>query len=170
MGRMIDFTIPPDLEDVRSRVASFVREEVLPAEREASGEAFDRTLVGLRERARGSGLWTPHLPTQWGGMGLGALGMALVSQECGVSALASLALNAMAPDEGNMHLLLEAGTDEQRERYLRPLAGAEVRSCFAMTERGVAGSDPTLIRTRAVPDGGGWVLDGGKWFITGANG
>src|ERR671910_2786410 len=155
MGRMIDFTIPPYLEDVRSRVASFVREEVLPAEREASGEAFDRALVRLRERARGSGLWTPHLPTQWGGMGLGALGMALVSQECGVSALASLALNAMAPDEGNMHLLLEAGTDEQRERYLRPLAGAEVRSCFAMTER-AAGSDPTMLRARATVEGDGW--------------
>jgi acyl-CoA dehydrogenase len=95
--------------------------------------------------------------------------MALVSQECGVSGLSSLALNAMAPDEGNMHLLLHAGSDEQKERYLRPLAAAEVRSCFAMTEQ-AAGSDPTLLRTRAVEDGDGWVIDGEKWFITGAAG
>ncbi|MDQ4004870.1 MAG: acyl-CoA dehydrogenase family protein, partial [Actinomycetota bacterium] len=115
-------------------------------------------------------LWTPHLPPEWGGLGLGALGMALVSQECGVSYLASLALNAMAPDEGNMHLLLEAGTDAQKERYLRPLAAAEVRSCFAMTEREVSGSDPTGLSTRAVEDGEGWVIDGEKWFISGADG
>jgi alkylation response protein AidB-like acyl-CoA dehydrogenase len=95
--------------------------------------------------------------------------MALISQECGTSALASLALNAMAPDEGNMHLLLHAGTEEQKETYLRPLAGAEMRSCFAMTER-AAGSDPTMLRTTATADGDGWVLDGEKWFISGANG
>jgi alkylation response protein AidB-like acyl-CoA dehydrogenase len=95
--------------------------------------------------------------------------MALVSEECGASGMASLALNAMAPDEGNMHLLLHAGTDDQKERYLRPLAVADVRSCFAMTER-AGGSDPRALRTRAVRDGDDWVLDGEKWFITGADG
>jgi acyl-CoA dehydrogenase len=96
--------------------------------------------------------------------------MALISQELGVSALAPLALNCMAPDEGNMHLLLHAGTEAQRERFLRPLAEGKVRSCFAMTERDVASSDPTQLRTTAVRDGDGWVLDGEKWFITGASG
>lgn len=172
---MIDFTVPPELEDVRARVAGFVRDEVLPVEAglEASpdrGRAFDASLERLRATARASGLFDPHLPPEWGGLGLGALGMALVSQECGASGLASLALNCMAPDEGNMHLLLHAATNEQRERYLRPLAEGRTRSCFAMTERDVASSDPAQLRTSAKPDGDGWVLEGEKWFITGANG
>lgn len=166
---MVDFSIPPELDELRRRVAAFVRDEVLLVEPEVTAETFDDVLEQLREKARGGGLWTPHLPVEWGGLGIGPLGMALVSQECGVSGLASLALNAMAPDEGNMHLLLHAGTREQKDRYLRPLAAAEVRSCFAMTER-AAGSDPTLLRTRAVRDGDGWVIDGEKWFITGAAG
>ncbi|HEX2030291.1 MAG TPA: acyl-CoA dehydrogenase family protein [Actinomycetota bacterium] len=166
---MIDFTIPPDLEEVRSRVAAFVRDVVLPQEAAVTEENFEEVLTPLREEARAAGLWTPHLPREWGGLGLGPLGMALVSQECGGSYLASLALNAMAPDEGNMHLLVHAGTDDQKERYLRPLADGRVRSCFAMTER-AAGSDPTMLRTRAAPDGDGWVIDGEKWFISGAAG
>lgn len=166
---MVDFSIPPELDELRRRVAGFVRDEVLPVEGDVTDEDFDRILEGLRKKARDAGLWTPHLPEEWGGLGVGPLGMALVSQECGVSGLASLALNAMAPDEGNMHLLLHAGTEEQKERYLRPLAAAEVRSCFAMTEQ-AAGSDPTLLRARAVEDGDGWVIEGEKWFISGANG
>ena len=167
---MIDFEIPTELEDVRSRVAAFVRDEVLPAEPGVTEDTFDSALTELRKKARDAGLWTPHLPPEWGGLGLGALGMALVSQELGVSGLASLALNCMAPDEGNMHLLLEAGTPEQQERYLRPLAAGEVRSCFAMTERDVASSDPRQLRARAVRDGDDWVIDGEKWFTSGAAG
>jgi acyl-CoA dehydrogenase len=167
---VIDFEVPDELEEVRRRVAEFVRGEVLPAEADVDDDTFESALTDLRKKAREAGLWTPHLPPEWGGLGLGALGMALVSQELGVSALASLALNAMAPDEGNMHLLLEAGTVEQQERYLRPLAAADVRSCFAMTEREVASSDPRQLRTRAVRDGDEWVIDGEKWFVSGAAG
>ncbi len=167
---MIDFTLPPELEELRDRVASFVRDEVVPVEGRVEDGGDERRLGDLRARARAAGLWNPHLPPEWGGLGLGALGMALVSQELGASGLASLALNCMAPDEGNMHLLLHAADEEQKERYLRPLADATVRSCFAMTERDVASSDPTQLRTTARPDGDGWVLDGEKWFITGANG
>lgn len=168
---MIDFTIPPELDDLRTRVAEFIRDEVLPVEAEAADEeSLDEVLEPLRKKARDAGLWTPHLPPEWGGLGVGPLGMALISQECGASYLASLAINAMAPDEGNMHLLLHAGTEAQKERYLRPLAAAQVRSCFAMTEREVSGSDPTALRTRAVRDGDGWVIDGEKWFISGADG
>src|SRR5207237_4466671 len=114
---VIDFEIPAELEDVRARVAAFVRDEVLPAEPGVTDDTFDSVLTELRKKARDAGLWTPHLPLKWGGLGLGAMGMALVSQELGVSGLASLALNCMAPDEGNMHVLLEAGTPEQLERY-----------------------------------------------------
>jgi acyl-CoA dehydrogenase len=167
---VIDFTIPQELEDVRSRVASFVRDEVIPVEADIDRTNLDERLAGLRTKARAAGLWNPHLPAEWGGLGLGALGMALVSQELGVSLVASLALNCMAPDEGNMHLLLHAASREQKERYLRPLAEGAVRSCFAMTERDVGSSDPAQLRTSAKRDGDGWVLDGEKWFITGAHG
>jgi len=168
---VIDFTVPPGLEDLRARVASFVRDRVLPLEEGLDEINWDERLATLREEAREAGLWSPHLPPEWGGLGVGPLGMALISQELGVSYLASLAVNCMAPDEGNMHLLLSAGTDEQKDRYLRPLAEARVRSCFAMTERDVASSDPTQLRTAAVrDDDGSWVLDGEKWFTSGANG
>ena len=168
---MIDFTVPPELDDVRDRVATFVRDEVLPVEANmGDAEGAESLLPELRSKAREAGLWTPHLPAEWGGLGLGALGMALVSQELGVTPLASLALNVMAPDEGNMHLLLEAGTPDQLDRYLKPLADAGIRSCFAMTEREVASSDPRQLRTSAVRDGDQWVIDGEKWFVSGANG
>jgi acyl-CoA dehydrogenase len=167
---VIDFAVPPELEDVRVRVADFVAERVLPAEAGLAEEEWGPALEGLRAEARAAGLWTPHLPAEWGGLGLGPLGMALVSQELGVSGLAPLALNCMAPDEGNMHLLLQAGTDDQREGYLRPLADGAIRSCFAMTERDVASSDPTQLRTTATWDGSAWELSGEKWFISGAAG
>jgi alkylation response protein AidB-like acyl-CoA dehydrogenase len=167
---VIDFEVPEDLERIRSRVAEFVRDEVIPVEPSVDEQSFDTTLAGLRQKARDAGLWTPHLPEEWGGMGLGALGMALVSQELGASQLASLALNVMAPDEGNMHLLLEAGTPDQQDRYLKPLAAGDVRSCFAMTERDVASSDPRQLRAAAVREDGEWVIDGEKWFVSGAAG
>lgn len=172
---MIDFELPDEIKDVQRRVASFIDDVVLPVEREL-GEEVERegdhlapVVADLRSKAKERGLYNPHMPSEWGGLGLGPLGMAIVSQECGVSGLASLALNAMAPDEGNMHLLLHAGTEAQKERYLRPLAEGEVRSCFAMTEQ-AAGSDPLGIATSAHKDGDEWVLSGEKWFITGAMG
>jgi acyl-CoA dehydrogenase len=170
----IDFTIPPHLADLLARVRAFVEEDALPAETEiedpddvlGSWHVVER----LRDRARERGIYTPHLPEEWGGLGVGPLGMALISQECGVSGLASLGLNAMAPDEGNMHTLLIAGRPDQLETYLRPLAEGRVRSCFAMTEPDVASSDPTNLQATAVRDGDQWVLNGRKWFITGAEG
>jgi alkylation response protein AidB-like acyl-CoA dehydrogenase len=167
---MIDFTIPAALREIRDRVRAFVRDHVLPAEPGIGDPVTDGDLVPLREVARAAGLWNPHLPAAYGGLGLEPTGVALVQEACGVSALASLALNCMAPDEGTMHVLLDHGTDEQRERYLRPLADGAIRSCFAMTEKEVSGSDPTLLRAMARRDGDGWVLDGEKWFISGADG
>jgi acyl-CoA dehydrogenase len=170
----IDFTVPPDLADLLERIRTYIDEDVFPAELEiadradilGSWDVVDR----LREKARERGIYTPHLPEEYGGLGIGVLGMALISQECGVSGLASLGLNAMAPDEGNMHTLLIAGTEAQKDQFLRPLAEGRTRSCFAMTEPDVASSDPTNLETTAVRDGDEWVLNGKKWCITGANG
>jgi acyl-CoA dehydrogenase len=171
---VIDFRIPSQLRDILHRIRAYIEEDVLPAEAEIT-DAHDlltswHVVEGLRERARARGIYTPQLPKEWGGLGIGVLGMALISQECGVSGLASLGLNAMAPDEGNMHTLLLAGNDEQKERFLRPLAQGRIRSCFAMTEPDVASSDPLNLHTTAVRDGDMWVLNGRKWFITGAEG
>ena len=170
----LDFTIPPDLREVLDRVRAFVDEEVLPAEAEI---ADPEDLAGswpviarLRDRARERGVYTPHLPERFGGLGIGVLGMSLINEICGVSMIASLAINAMAPDEGNMHTLLMAGTDAQQERWLRPLAAGEIRSCFAMTEPDVASSDPTNLQTTAVRDGDDWVINGTKWCISGGDG
>jgi acyl-CoA dehydrogenase len=110
------------------------------------------------------------MPKEFGGMGLGHVAMASVSAEAAKSGFGPFALNAQAPDEGNMHTLLHWASDEQKERYLRPLCQGRARSCFAMTEPEVAGSDPTLIQTRAVLDGDHWVVNGHKWFISGARG
>lgn len=168
--RMIDFTIPPELDDLRLRVAAFVRDEILPVEEQMPEGQLDwEALESLRARARELKLFTPQLSVEWGGMGVGPLGMALISQELGISAIAPLVLNCSAPDEGNMHLLSHTGNEEQKERYLRPLAEAKVRSCFAMTEQ-ASGADAAGLKTRAVRDGDTWTISGEKWFITGANG
>jgi acyl-CoA dehydrogenase len=167
----IDFTLPPDVVAVRTRVRAFMEGEVLPAEARMRAEGgWRRGYAALREQARAAGLWAPHMPAEYGGMGLGPLAMAFVSAECGRTMMGAYVLNCHAPDEGNMHTLLHHGTAEQKERYLRPLVDGRVRSCFAMTEPEVAGSDPTGLRTTAVRDGDGWVLNGHKWFISGARG
>lgn len=170
---MVDFELSEEVREVRDRVRAFVEEEVLPAEKQAkaSDEEIPWKIVeDLRVKARDRDLWAPHMPPEWGGMGLSAVGQAQVHQELGVSPLGPLALNCMAPDEGNMHTVLEFGTEAQKERYLRPLVEGEIRSCFAMTEPDVAGSDPSQIQTRAVKDGDEWVIDGKKWFTSGAKG
>jgi acyl-CoA dehydrogenase len=171
----IDFTFPPEVEDIRRRVRSFMHEEVEPAGKDTSFEPDKRTelimtVLRLRQRAQALRLYNPHLPAEWGGLGLGPTAMAAVSAEAGRTKLGPFVLNCHAPDEGNMHTLLHFGTEQQKEKYLRPLAEGRGRSCFAMTEPEVAGSDPTLIQTTAVLDGDHWVLNGHKWFISGAKG
>jgi len=171
----IDFSLAPDVEEVRQRVRKFMDEEVRPTEEklrqnEADRNAYVREIVRLRQQSKELGLWNPHLPAEWGGMGLGPVGMAFVSAEAGRTGIGPFVINAQAPDEGNMHTLLHWGTPEQKEKYLRPLAEGLCRSCFSMTEPEVAGSDPTLLQTTAVKDGDEWVLNGHKWFASGAHG
>lgn len=173
----IDFSLSPELEQIRADVRTFVEGEVLPAEeriREGDLEKTDRDayigeLIKLRAKARDRGLWLPHMPTEWGGMGLGHVELAMVQAEAAKSYYGPWVLNCQAPDEGNMHTLLHWGTDEQKAKYLAPLCEGTTWSCFAMTEPEVAGSDPTLIRTQGYPDGEEWVINGHKWFISNAH-
>jgi acyl-CoA dehydrogenase len=171
----IDFTFPPDVEEARQRMRAFVDDEVRPTEErllaDGSGRADWRAeLDRLRTLAQRLDLWMPHMPKEWGGVGLGPTALAAVSAEAAKSRFGSYVVNCYAPDEGNMHTLLHWGTDDQKERYLKPMCDGTVRSCFAMTEPEVAGSDPTLMRTRATLDGDEWVVNGHKWFISGARG
>jgi acyl-CoA dehydrogenase len=171
----IDFTFPPEIDALRLKVREFVAREVRPREARIAEHEGDRrflvqSIIEMRVAARDQGLWLPHMPKEYGGMGLGHVAMAAVSAEAAKSAFGPYALNAQAPDEGNMHTLLHWGTEAQKEKYLRPLCEGMIRSCFAMTEPEVAGSDPTLIQTRAVLDGDEWVVNGHKWFISGASG
>jgi acyl-CoA dehydrogenase len=170
---VIDFTPPSDVEDLRERTAAFVRDVVIPAEtRDRGGHGLvDELRAELQARAREAGLFAPTVPRELGGLGLDVRGQALVLEEAGYSLLGPQALNCAAPDEGNMHLLEVVATPTQRERYLLPLAAGQTRSCFAMTEPPPgAGSDPTMLRTTATRIDGGWVINGTKWFITGAEG
>ena len=171
----IDFSFPPEIEALRLKVHDFIEQVVRPAEARIAERENDRrfmiqSIIEMRLAAKEWGLWLPHMPKEYGGMGLGHVAMASVSAEAAKSGFGPFALNAQAPDEGNMHTLLHWANDEQKERYLRPLCDGLARSCFAMTEPEVAGSDPTLIQTRAVLDGDSWVINGHKWFISGAHG
>src|SRR5256886_2926662 len=150
----IDFTLPPDVVAVRERVRAFMESEVAAAEARMRQEGgWRQGYAALREQARAAGLWAPHMPPEWGGMGLGPLAMAFVSAECGRTMMGAYVLNCHAPDEGNMHTLLHHANAEQKERYLRPLVDGKVRSCFAMTEPEVAGPGPTRLPTPARPGG-----------------
>ena len=148
----IDFSFPPELEALRLKVREFIDKVVRPTEHAMDEHDRDQLVAGIikmRKAAHEWGLWLPHMPKECGGMGLGHVAMAAVSRRGREVALRPVRAQRQAPDEGNMHTLLHLATDEQKEKYLRPLCEGRARSCFAMTEPEVAGSDPTLIQTRA---------------------
>src|ERR1700692_4010309 len=134
----IDFTLSPEHEAIRLRVRDFVQGTVIPAvERSDDEPALSRkeylpTITDLRRQAKSLGLWLPHMPKEWGGMGLGHVELAMVQAESGKTRLGPWILNCMAPDEGNMHTLLHWATDEQKDNYLRRLCEGTAMSCFAM--------------------------------------
>jgi len=163
---------PPEYLEARDRYRAFMEEHVYPNETAIGREdaAAAALLDELRGHARDAGLWAPHMPPEAGGTGLGFLYYACLNEEIGRAAYAQLVFGCQAPDAGNAEILHLFGTDDQKERFLRPLVAGDVRSFFSMTEPDVSGSDPTLLRTRAVRDGDEWVIDGHKWFSSGADG
>ena len=167
-----DFSLAPAVEEQRHRIAGFVRDQVIPLEQQAFRDGVDDDLRRqLQAAAREAGVWAPQVPTAYGGGGFSFTDSAVLLEEAGYSLLGPLALNCSAPDEGNIAMLHEIATEDQRERYLRPLAEGSVRSCFAMTEPAPgAGSDPAALSTVARKVSGGWVIDGHKHLITGADG
>jgi acyl-CoA dehydrogenase len=167
---MIDFELPPDVQEVRARVATFIDEHVLPAESQLGTRPYFDIVAELQAKARARGLWCPFVPAEWGGMGLGHLANAVVQIEVGRSSshLGAWALNCMGPQDATMVTLIEHGTEDQKERYLRPLVNGDLRICFNMTER-AAGADATGMQTTAVLEGDEWVLNGEKWFASSAS-
>ena len=170
----MDFTIPPKVEEFRARIARFVADEILPVE--ANGAAWDPHgnialpwLEALREKARAEGLWCLALRPDTGGQGLGKVGMAVCYEEMNRSIFGPVVFNAAAPDDGNMMVLEQAATDDQKARWLAPIVDGRVRSSFAMTEpHPGGGSDPGMMLTTATRRGDAYVIRGRKWFITGA--
>jgi acyl-CoA dehydrogenase len=164
--------VADDVHELRDRYRAFMDEHVYPNE-----PVFDRedgkadTLVQeLRAKAKAEGLWAPHVGPEAGGTGRGFLAYAYLNEVIGRALWGQLVFGCQAPDAGNAEILHLYGTDEQKERWLRPLVAGEVRSFFSMTEPEVSGADPTGLRTTAVLEGDEWVIDGHKWFSSGAEG
>ncbi|RYZ11158.1 MAG: acyl-CoA dehydrogenase [Comamonadaceae bacterium] len=170
----MDFSIPPADLTLRDKVRSFVHDTIIPFEQDerlTSHGPTDGLRMELNALARAAGLLAPHVAPEYGGMGLGHLQRALVFEAAGYSTLGPIALHCAAPDEGNMHMLELIASHRHKEEFLRPLATAQVRSCFAMTEpHPGAGSDPGQLLTRANREGDHYIVNGEKWLITGADG
>jgi acyl-CoA dehydrogenase len=169
----MEFSLSAELQALQARTRRFIDEIVIPNEAnfphtEQEWSTLRRELQG---QARQAGLFLPQLGPDWGGLGLNWRECSVIFEEAGRSLLGPQALNCAAPDEGNIHLLEVVATPAQKEKYLRPLAAGEIRSSFSMTEPAPgAGADPALLATQAEKRGERWVINGVKWFISGALG
>ena len=170
----MDFTLPPEIEDIRSARAPSWRSTCCRS-RPIATDYDDHENIRLdclratRARRKPQGLWAPQAPKDFGGMGLPIVGWAAMYEEANRSIFGPVCFNCAAPDDGNMNLLALVGTPAQKDKWLRPIVEGKVRSAFAMTEPAPGGgSDPGMIRTRAEKKGDRWVIHGHKWFITGA--
>ena len=176
---MMNLGLSDEMVEMREKIRAFVTEKVEPLEREYQeqvgvGDRWSQTarqeeiLNGLKDDARAMGMWNFFLPQSQGGAGITNLEYAHLAEIMGRSRLASEATNCSAPDTGNMEVLERYGSEEQKEQWLKPLLAGEIRSAFAMTEPNVASSDATNISTLAVLDGNEWVINGEKFYISGA--
>jgi len=170
-------TLPDHVNDVRLRTAAIVNDEILPhedelwpagraahtdAQRKHAHEARD----AVRAKVREAGLWAPHLPKEYGGMGLDFLAHAYMNEILAYARGAASLFGVVAPNSGNQHILVRYGTEEQKHKWLLPLIDGTMESGFSMTEPEVAGSDARSLQTRAIRDGDEWVINGHKWFTS----
>ena len=169
----MDFSESPKVKEIRGLVREFMQKEVYPLEPLLRGQGFVAmlpTLKKTRERAKQTGLWAAHVPEEYGGAGLKLTEFAHMSEELGKSPIGHYLFNVQAPDVGNMEILMEHGTPEQKARFLLPLVRGEIRSCFTMTEPEFPGSNPVWMGTTARKEGNEWVIRGHKWFATSVEG
>jgi len=170
----MDFSITAELAADTKRVESFVADEIIPLESDpahydAYGNIDMALLQSLRAKVKAAGLWAPQIPQAQGGMGYGPTGMAVLYEAMNQSIFGPVAFNCAAPDDGNMYILNKVASKEQKARWLQPIIDGDVRSSFAMTEPAPGGgSDPGMIQTTATRKNGRWVINGRKWYITGA--
>ena len=173
----MDFVITEDARIIEDQVVRFLNEKIIPVEgvyaeqaKTIENGADPEVMVDLRAEAKSLGLWNLFLPDENWGAGLSNHDYSVLCEHMGRSQIASRVFNCQAPDTGNAEIIAEFGTPEQQERWLKPLLEGEIRSCFSMTEPDVSGADPTGLRTRAERDGDEWVINGHKWFTSGAIG
>ena len=169
----MDFEISEKMQAIRGMIREFVDKELIPLEPEFTSKDFREMLPVLEEKKRmvkKMELWAPNHPKEFGGMGLDLMEHALVSEELGRTPLGHYVFGCQAPDAGNIEILHKYGTEEQKERYLRPLVDGKIRSCFSMTEVELAGSNPVMMDTTAVKDGDDYVINGQKWYTSSADG
>ncbi|MBW2713949.1 MAG: acyl-CoA dehydrogenase family protein [Deltaproteobacteria bacterium] len=170
----MDFQLAPEIEDIRLRIHDFVEQHILPLEQDPTAHdehenIAEEPLRDLRAMAKAEGLWALQMPKQRGGGGLNIVAMAACYEEMNRSIFGPVCFNSAAPDDGNMIVLEKVARDDQKERWLQPIIDGEMRSAFAMTEPAPgAGSDPSLMLTRAEKKGDSWIIHGRKTFITGA--
>lgn len=166
-------TLDPEINDVRMATANIVNRYIIPNEDilgQGKPDERERVVHETREAVKKAGLWAPHLPKEYGGMGIGFMKHAYMNEVLAWSPFSNPLFGVVAPDSGNQTILIKYGTEEQKKKWLEPLIAGEIRSCFSMTEPDAPGSNPYAIQTRAVRDGDDWVINGRKWFTSGAKG
>ncbi len=160
------------INDIRSRTADILTQYIIPKEEILAGdypkEQKESLIYELQQHVKNCGLWAPHLPKEYGGMGIGFLAHAYMNEIIAWSPFASQIFGVVAPNAGNESLLVQYGTEEQKKRWLEPLVEGDMQSCFSMTEPDTPGSDPRSLKTTAVREGNEWVINGRKWFTTNA--
>ncbi len=170
----MDFSISPELAAVEKQIKEFVRDELIPLEADQKnydghGNINAEQLMIMRQKVKNAGLWAPQIPVEQGGLGFGPIGMSVLYEAMNYSIFGPVCFNCAAPDDGNMYVLNQVATPAQKEKWLLPIINGDVRSSFAMTEPAPGGgSDPSMIKTTAQKQGDNWVVNGRKWYITGA--
>lgn len=170
----MEFELTPEVDAYRKRVRDFVETHIMPLEKRR--DSFDaheninhETLRRVRAIAKQQGLWAFQMPKHRGGQGLGVAGMAACYEEMNRSIFGPVCFNCAAPDDGNMMVLEKVAREDQKEKWLQPIVDGEINSSFVMTEpHPGSGSDPSMMLTRAEKKGDKWIVNGRKWFITGA--